>query len=483
MPSIHQTSHLRECSDCGLIQTLRAVPVGGVATCMRCDAMLMRRRARPVMRATVMNITALFVFLIALSFPLISVQIAGRDTLGTLLTGPEALEAQGMWTLGVVVLLTIAVLPGIKLALNLTLLAALRMRHQPYWVPWLFAWMYHIRRWAMIEVFLLGLFVAYTRLTAIATVEIGTGLYALGAFMAIMAWADALQDPETMWQVIGAHAARTSRLARAAARQEVEAEPADEHAYNMWLPPEGVWGGPAHRLGFPRMAAPPKDDGPKGELIGCDCCRLVTRATPGMSCQRCGSRLHHRRPSSVGVTWALVIASIILYLPANLYPVMTVIRLGAGAPNTILSGAQELLDLGMWPLALLVFFASITVPVLKLTGLALMLVCTQRRTGVRLRDRTRLYRIIEFVGRWSMIDVFMISILVGLVQVGAIASVQPGPGAVAFAAVVVLTMCAASTFDPRLMWDVGAPAARAGGMADRAAPGVATALPAGHKSA
>jgi paraquat-inducible protein A len=140
-------------------------------------------------------------------------------------------------------------------------------------------------------------------------------------------------------------------------------------------------------------------------------------------------------------------------VPANLYPVMTVISLGQGAPDTILSGVEELAHAGMWPLALLVFFASITVPVLKLIGLTIMLVSTQLRSHRRLRDRTVLYRIVEFVGRWSMIDVFMLSILVGLVQLGNLATIEPGIGAVSFASVVILTMLAAESFDPRLMWD------------------------------
>ena len=151
--------------------------------------------------------------------------------------------------------------------------------------------------------------------------------------------------------------------------------------------------------------------------------------------------------------WALMITAIVLYIPANVYPVMTVISFGSGSPDTILSGVKELALAGMWPLALLVFFASITVPVLKIVGLAILLITTQRGSHWRLRDRTVLYRIVESVGRWSMIDVFMISILVGLVRLGAIATIEPGIGAIAFAAVVITTMIAATCFDPRLMWD------------------------------
>jgi paraquat-inducible protein A len=172
-----------------------------------------------------------------------------------------------------------------------------------------------------------------------------------------------------------------------------------------------------------------------------------------MRCSRCGFRLRDRRPASIQRTWAFALAAVVLYIPANIYPVLTVVRLGAGEPSTILGGVRELLDLGMWPLAALVFFASVAVPVLKLIGLGILLISTHCGTGWALHDRTVLYRIVDAIGRWSMIDIFMESILVALVQFGQLASVYPGPGAIAFAAVVILTMLAARSFDPRLMWD------------------------------
>jgi paraquat-inducible protein A len=163
--------------------------------------------------------------------------------------------------------------------------------------------------------------------------------------------------------------------------------------------------------------------------------------------------LHLRKPGSIARTWALLAAAAILYVPANLLPVMTVTQFGRGVPNTILSGVMELAADGLWPLAAVVFVASITVPILKIGGLAIMLLSIHGRARRRLRERTRLYRIVEAIGRWSMVDVFMISILTGMVRLGVLASVYPGPGAVAFCAVVILTMVAAATFDPRLMWD------------------------------
>lgn len=190
-------------------------------------------------------------------------------------------------------------------------------------------------------------------------------------------------------------------------------------------------------------------------LLRCPTCELVSRVHPrGIShCPRCDTRLYFRKPNSISRTWALVIAAAILYVPANVFPVMITGSAFGSEPDTILSGVVLLWETGSWPLALLVFFASITVPLAKLITLILLLVSVQRRSTWRPHDRTRLYRVIEFIGRWSMLDVFVVTILVGLVQLQPLMAIIPGPGALAFAAVVVLTMFAAMSFDPRLIWD------------------------------
>lgn len=193
-------------------------------------------------------------------------------------------------------------------------------------------------------------------------------------------------------------------------------------------------------------------------LISCHAChqlsRFSVRSTNGEAiCPRCEAHIHLRKPHSISRTWALLIAAYIMYIPANLLPVMTVISFGKGEADTILSGVKELIHAGMWPIALLVFFASITVPVLKLLVLTYLLLSVQYHSQWRPKERTVLYRITEVVGRWSMIDIFMISILIALVKLEAVATIEPGPGAISFAAVVILTMFAAMSFDPRLIWD------------------------------
>jgi paraquat-inducible protein A len=170
-------------------------------------------------------------------------------------------------------------------------------------------------------------------------------------------------------------------------------------------------------------------------------------------CSGCGTRLHLRKPDSLQRSWALLLTAYGFYVPANLLPVMYVGDLGHSQGDTILTGVQTMFAAGWWVVGSLIFFASITVPLLKLLVLTILLLSVHRRSRWRPRQRTVLYRIVEGIGRWSMLDMFVVSLTVALVQLGAVANVQPGPGATWFAGVVVITMLAAMSFDPRLIWD------------------------------
>ncbi len=172
-----------------------------------------------------------------------------------------------------------------------------------------------------------------------------------------------------------------------------------------------------------------------------------------LACARCGSVVHRRKPESLSRTWAFVIAAAICYVPANVYPIMTVTRFSQAESNTILSGVTFLFHHGMWPLALIVFVASVVVPVLKLVGLTGLVISVQRRSRWRPRDRASLYRAVDAVGRWSMVDIYVVTVLVALVHLGSLASVEAEAGAFFFGAVVVLTLLASQSFDPRLIWD------------------------------
>jgi len=193
------------------------------------------------------------------------------------------------------------------------------------------------------------------------------------------------------------------------------------------------------------------------KLAGCHCCGLLVQHTgEGCHCPRCGSLLHLRLPNSLVRTWALLLTAIILYIPANTLPMMRTYYLGKALSATILSGVVLFIEHGDWPLALIIFVASVLVPLFKMLSLGYLLVSVHRRSTIRPRERTVLYRATELIGRWSMVDVFVVAVLAALVQMGRLASIFPGAGATAFAGVVVLTMLAAQTFDPRLIWDAQA---------------------------
>jgi paraquat-inducible protein A len=412
----------RECRDCGLFQRLPAIPAGEAAICARCDALLRRAAPAAIHLARINTVTASILFVLALSLPLVDLNVLGRFSSATVFSGPDMLRDRGLPALGLVVLATLIVMPAVKLALDLMVFFGVCARRPPAWLPWLFGWRDHVSPWAMVEVFLLGSFVAYTRLKALAHVHVGAAALALGGVMLCIVATDATLDREAIWRAL--------------------------HAKRPHSAPER-----------PRPSPLPQE-GRTAQLIGCDECAFVDHATEGERCGRCRHRLSVRKGGTDRV-WALLLAAGLLYIPANVLPVMTVERLGKGGPTTIVNGVIDLARSHMWPLAVLVLLASLVVPVFKLLSVAAMLLMTRRRSAWQLRGRTRWFRLVKAIGRWSMIDIFAMAVLVGVVRFGAIATVLPGLGAGAFCTVVLLTMAATEMFDPRLMWD-------AAGLAERA---------------
>lgn len=191
-------------------------------------------------------------------------------------------------------------------------------------------------------------------------------------------------------------------------------------------------------------------------LVSCAHCALLCRAAAGAQpgrCPRCGAPLAWRRPQSIQRSWALLIAAAVFYIPANLLPVMITATPGSSEPDTIMGGVIYLYTSGSWPLALIVLIASVMIPLGKMVALAALLISVQRGSARNRRQRMRLYRLVELIGRWSMLDVFVDTFVVALVQLQPLMSVAPGDGVVYFMLVVVFTMLAAQSFEPRLIWD------------------------------
>jgi paraquat-inducible protein A len=194
-------------------------------------------------------------------------------------------------------------------------------------------------------------------------------------------------------------------------------------------------------------------------LVSCQACHLLSRkpkiaAHETALCSRCGEELYQRKPNSLMRTWSLLIAAMVFYVPANLLPMTITSALGSVSADTIMSGVIYFVHSGSWEIALVIFTASVFVPFLKFAILIYLLLSVQFKSIKRPKDRTRLYRFTEAIGRWSMLDIYVVTILVALVKLGFLADIEAGPAAIYFAAVVVTTMIAAESFDPRLIWDV-----------------------------
>lgn len=187
-------------------------------------------------------------------------------------------------------------------------------------------------------------------------------------------------------------------------------------------------------------------------LASCHGCGKVSVADLGR-CPRCGSALHLRKPHSLERTWAFLLGAAILYVPANVMPIMTVHHLGRADNNTILSGVVTFWQMKSYPVAIVIFTASVLIPLLKVAALVWLCLAAKGRAKASPAALARMYHVTELLGRWSMVDVFVVAILVCLVQMGALMTITPGPAALSFSAVVVLTMFAAMSFDPRLIWD------------------------------
>jgi paraquat-inducible protein A len=397
---------IRECHDCGLYQRLPVVPDGETAKCGRCFQVLRHAQAGLIPLSLVSAIVAAVLFVFSLALPFFALRAAGRHVESTVFTGPAQLDHYGLPILASIVLVTLVVAPALKLAIHVGVLITLRYAPDHPSLPYLFGWRAKLAPWAMLDVFLLGAFVAYTRLGALAQVEVGTALYAIfGAMLAGVA-ADASLDEDWVWE----HMDQRTLVKR-----------------------ERVLG--------------------NGILIGCHTCGLVCRVPERSKCPRCRHIVRARKTNGVVRSAVLLLTGTFLYLPANTLPVMNVQRLGRGGPSTILNGVKELAEARLYPLALVVLLASVIVPIFKMCGLGTMLFLTRIRSKRWLLGRTRVFRVIHVIGRWSMIDIFMLTTLVGVVRMGFLATVLPGAGALAFCSVVIFTMLATEVFDPRSMWD------------------------------
>lgn len=410
IPEGYATDGLIACPTCDALHRLVAVPARGRALCRRCGTPLYRHLPDSLDRSAALYLAALILFGLANAFPFITLKYGDRIEVSRLVSGGFALYQAGMVETGALIFLTSVLFPCLTLAGMLYMLLPLRFGLRPPGMVMVWRGMCLLNPWSLIGVFMLGLLVSVFKLQDMATIIPGPGFYLFALLLLVSAAAVANFDPAVIWPRIG---------------------PA------------------AHPL-------PPDAGAEERGYLACPTCSLLVcrRARADFcACPRCASRVRPRRAAdSLSQAWALLATAAILLVPANLFPVMTVIRLGMGEPSTILSGVMHLIRDGAWPLGLLVLFASVVVPIGKIAALAFLLRSVRNGSALRLRERTRIYHLTEVVGAWSMVDIFLVGILVALVRMEGVATVYPGIGASFFGAAVVATLMAAHAFDPRLLW-------------------------------
>ncbi|WP_176081847.1 paraquat-inducible protein A [Paraburkholderia tropica] len=414
------------------------------ARCSRCSTALYRENAAQLDRIGAITVAALVTFLIAQSFPIIELDANGITSQSSLLGALVVLWREGMQSVASMVFCATFLFPLIEMVALLYVLLPLRRGIVAPGFNLMMKALRFVRPWGMLEVFMVGILVAIVKLVSIARVIPETALFAFAALTLMLAVIAAF-DPRGLWDVVDGLRARGADRSPSPRHQHHQHDPHDPHDQHH-----------QHRQHSEGRETPSPTTAREAGLDCCHVCGQLEARQPHAHvrrCTRCDTPLHTRRPDALRRTWALLSAAAILYIPANVLPIMNTATLAHDRGDTILSGIVHFWLTGEWLIAAIVFIASIMVPLLKLSALGLLALTSQRRSTWRSAERTTLYRIVEFIGRWSMLDIFVIALTVSLVRFGSFGVVTAGPGAIAFGSVVILTMLASMQFDPRLIWD------------------------------
>jgi len=405
---------LIECEHCASIYRRHQLEPGETANCARCGAVLWRYSGLTLSNWLALAITALIVFGVANAYPVASMSVQGMVQQASLLDSISITWRQGHWLVSIMTGLAGFALPLLQLIVLLWVLGPLSRGREPADFHAAMRLLGVLRPWCMVPVFLLGVLVAVVKLAGMAAVAPGIGLAAFGVLTVLLTILGRL-SPHVLWRY-------------------------------------------AESVGVVPVHVP--EAGPDVVLTGCHVCGQV-QALPRDAdpeahhhCVRCDAVVHYRNPDHVARTWALLLAAVVFNLPANVLPVTKVNSLLGDSAHTILGGVVELWQMGSWDIALIVFIASVAVPLTKLLALILLLLTEQWRSTTNLGARTRLYQMVEFIGQWSMLDVFVVILLAALADFQGLMEISAGAGAAAFGVVVILTMLAAMSFDLRRSWDL-----------------------------
>lgn len=395
------------CPQCDLLVAIPEIAVGQKAKCPRCHTTLTSRWKEPRRRPIAYAVSALFMLLLSNLFPFVNMKVAGLGSEVTLIQIPQVLVSDDYASMASLFMILVQLMPALGMIFIIILCQGTSI--PSHWQISIARNYFRLKAWCMVEIFLAGVLVSFVKLMAYGDVGVGTSFYPFVLFCILQLRAFQCTDRYWIWQQVA----------------------------------------PAPKLEMPLRVG---ESGLSQGLRSCHCCMAILPVDQ-KQCGRCDTSGHARRKNSLQWTMALLITSIFLYIPANLLPIMITQVLGTPMPSTIMAGVVLLWSEGSYPVAMVILIASIMVPTLKMIAIGWL--CWDANNNKEI-DRERLhviYEVVEFVGRWSMIDVFVIAVLSALVRMGQLMSIYPDIGAVLFASVVILTMFAAMTFDPRLIWD------------------------------
>ncbi|PID77191.1 MAG: hypothetical protein CSB24_02730 [Deltaproteobacteria bacterium] len=413
--SIPAESRVIACPGCDLLLALDcSIETRFSQVCPRCSQTIYRIKPKSVNKVLALAITGLLIYFPAVFSPLLSMEKLGMKGHGNVVSSAVSLYQGGYYLAAAVVFLAAVLLPFLLLFLIFWVSLNIRAGRKSAMLRKMFSAYLHLQEWGMTEVYFLGIIITIIKMNPKATIYYDTGFFCFLALVIISVGILAALDKRLFWTML---------------------EPDDSAALSI-TDLHDAKGKSALQLG----------------LAACRICGKLQPETGGR-CSCCNSILHARIPASLSKTWALVITSAMFFIPANILPIMQVDLLGVPGSSTIMDGIIFFFEHGNYPIGLIIFTASVLVPLFKVAGLMIILFTVHSRRRRFLRQKAGLFRFIEFIGRWSMLDIFVIALLTVLVDFGFFTSVYAAPAATYFCLVVVFTMLAALVFDPRIMWD------------------------------
>lgn len=397
------------CDHCDQLIYIDVLKPNQVAVCPNCQCKLHVGKKNSEQKVVALSLCAILMLLSALFYPFISFSEQGITQTITLLDAGKILFAFNSPFLGVLIDVSIIFLPLTLLVFFVLIhIGLLKILPRIYSIK-LLKLIFKLIPWVMSEIFLIGILISMVKIMSIADISFGLSFYSFSAFIIFYLMCLSQIDKNKLWDQISS----------------------SDNSPLICSPSRAI----------------------DNNLRACHICHLLTSHTV---CHRCHSKTFFRTPSSIQKVIALLVTSLMLYIPANFYPIMHTWVLNKDEPATILGGIMTLWQMGSYPIAIIIFIASIIIPLAKIFVLSLLCYVVSYKDNINHKAQhqyTKVYQMTEFIGKWSMLDVFVVAVLVALVQLGALMSITPGKGAVFFAAMVFTSMLAAHAFDPRLLWD------------------------------